>query len=157
MVRLRESQKQLIEKLGVAHERNGFPPAEGRIMSLLFVSDETELSFDDIQETLGISKSAVSNGLNSLLRHGKIEYITRSGDRKRYFRVSLQDFPKQMKERLNGLFEINQIFKEAYAQRSPDSPEFNAKMQQIIEFMDFLQVELPGLIDKWKQRKQNGK
>lgn len=153
MPKLRESQKQLIERLGVAHERNGFPPAEGRILSLLLVSDQTEQSFDEIQAALGLSKSAVSNGLNSLMRVGRVEYITRSGDRKRYFRMNVGNVPLEMKKKFSGMLEIKEIMKEVLAQRDPETVEFNKGVAEVIEFLDFMGNEIPTLLQRWRELK----
>ena len=153
MVKLRESQKQLIERLGVAHERNGFPPAEGRILSLLLVCDQTEQTFDEIQEALGLSKSAVSNGLNSLMKMGRVEYITRTGDRKRYFRMNVSSVPTEMKKKFSGLLEIKEIMKEVLAQRDPETVEFNQGVAEVIEFMDFMASEIPSMLERWKAHK----
>ena len=85
-VQLSEEQRRLIEKMGVGGEKNGMPPAPARIMALLMVSPETELTFDQVRETLNLSKSATSNAINMLLTTQKIDYITKPGDRKRYFK-----------------------------------------------------------------------
>ena len=84
-INLRKEQIQLIEKLAVIIEKNGLQPAMGKIIALLMVSDEPELTFDEIWETLGISKSAASQAINQLIAANKIEYRTKIGDRKRYF------------------------------------------------------------------------
>ena len=104
VIKLTTEQKKLIEKIGVYMEHAGSAPVEGRISALLLVSDEPELSFDDIHETLGISKSAASNTINVLLTTNKIDYITKHGDRKRYFRTRLEkweaDFGKNVEASL---------------------------------------------------------
>ena len=96
-------QKSLIEKMGVFHEKNGMPPTEARIIALLLVSDRIELSFDEIRDYLQISKSAASNALNNLMNSHKIEYITKYGDRKRYFRSNLPNWKTQASESLQKL------------------------------------------------------
>ena len=83
---LTEKQKVLIEKIGIVTEREGMQPAAARIIGLLYVADNPELTFDEILGALRISKSAASNALNLLLQTNRIEYTTFSGDRKRYFR-----------------------------------------------------------------------
>lgn len=153
MAKLRESQKQLIERLGVAHEQNGFPRAESRILSLLLISDVNELTFEEIHEYLGLSKSAVSNGLNSLMRYGRVEYITRPGDRKRYFRSNVSNFPKEIHNKFCGMLEIKEVMKEVLAQRDPETVEFNQGIAELIDFMDFMQGEIPALLKRWADRK----
>ena len=150
MSKLREKQKQLVERVGVAHEREGLPPAVARILGLLLVADETEHTFEEIQAELGLSKSAVSNALNFLLMSKSIEYITRPGDRKRYFRSALHIWPDHLSVKLKGMLEIKAVLSEILAQRTADTEEFNLHFAELIDFMGFMNSEIPKLIDQWK-------
>ena len=85
MSKLTREQEELIERFGVIQEQSGFAPASARVNALLTVSDKTSLTFDEIRETLQLSKSATSNAINNLLVLGRIGYKTQLGDRKRYF------------------------------------------------------------------------
>lgn len=147
---LTTEQKDLIEKMGVFHEKNGIPPTEARIIALLLVSDEIELTFDQIRETLQISKSATSNALAILLLTNRIEYITKPGDRKRYFRSNLSNWQKSAEMGLYGLLSINEILKEILAIRNPDTTKFNSDLKEVIGFIDFLQKELNNIFLKWQ-------
>ncbi|HTF82035.1 MAG TPA: MarR family transcriptional regulator [Cytophagales bacterium] len=149
---LTEKQKELIERFGVYSEREGTSPAPARIAALLLVSDNVELTFEEIYETLQISKSAASNAINSLLASEKIEYITKPGDRKRYFRSKIAAWDKDFSKKISRLFEASKFLKDILEQRPDTTPEFNAKLQQIISFIEFLQSELPDLYKKWELR-----
>ncbi len=73
---LTDKQKNLIEKIGIYIESEGMQPVAARILGLLYVADKPELTFDEVTDSLRISKSATSNGLNLLLHTQRIEYIT---------------------------------------------------------------------------------
>lgn len=150
MPKLREKQKQLVERVGVAHEREGLSPAASRILGMLLVADETEHTFEDIQATLGLSKSAVSNALNFLLTNKSIEYSTRPGDRRRYFSSSLPHWPEHLSVVLKGKMDIMSVYKQVLAQRTADTEEFNAHLANLLDFMEFINHEIPQLIEKWK-------
>ena len=66
-IELADSKLKLVEELGVLHEQGGMQAAAARILSLLLVADQIELTFEEIYETLNLSKSATSNALNFLL------------------------------------------------------------------------------------------
>lgn len=153
-VSLSEHQKNLIERFGVYIEREGSSPAQARIVALLLISDSTELTFEEIYQTLQISKSAASNAINSLLAAEKIEYITRSGDRKRYFRSKIANWDGDFNKKLTRLFEVNNFMKEILAQRPKATAEFNNNLRRVIDFMEFLQAELPELYKKWEKIKK---
>ena len=92
----KEQRKQvLIEELGVYFETEyDLPPLAARIFANLVVTDEDGLTFDDCIEKRGASKSSISTSLNLLQQIGFINYFTKSGDRKRYFKISEKDIEK---------------------------------------------------------------
>jgi Predicted transcriptional regulators len=86
-----EMQKELIEYIGRYLEKQGYQPVAGRVLGLLMVMDKEEYTFDEIILAMKISKSSASAALKNLELRGAIEYITYTGDRKRYFRISFSD------------------------------------------------------------------
>ncbi|MDP5062933.1 MAG: transcriptional regulator [Maribacter sp.] len=84
-----EHKQRLIEELGVHFEAEyNLPPLAARIFGNLVVTEELGLTFDDCQMKRGASKSSISTSLNLLLQLGMITYFTKSGDRRRYFKIS---------------------------------------------------------------------
>lgn len=152
-IKLTPKQKELIEKMGVFSERNGSAPAQARIMALLLICDKTELTFDEIQETLQLSKSAVSNAINSLLLIERIEYHTKPGDRKRYFSSRITQMESDFEKSFAKMLQVKSLLQEVLESRTKETKEFNAKLQSLIDFMDFLQRELPESYKKWRKMK----
>ncbi len=155
MLPLTEKQKHLIEKFGVSLERSGLTPAQARISSLLLIADKVDLTFDEIKDVLQLSKSATSNGLNSLILLDKVTYSTKPGDRKRYFRTKLKVMEGEFENKINQLLEFKNLLREVIENRTDKTPEFNRDMERVIEFMDFMQAELPALYSKWKTMRSN--
>lgn len=108
-----DDKKQLIEEIGLAlEERMGISPLAARIYSLLILSSYDGLTFEAIREIIGASKSSTSINLNVLLQLRNVEYYTKPGDRKRYFKVAKYfqiNFLKQQSESIGN--EINLIEK----------------------------------------------
>ncbi|MFN8393980.1 MAG: MarR family transcriptional regulator [Bacteroidia bacterium] len=155
MGKLSEKQKQLVERIGVAHEKDGMPPAVARILGMMLVADETEHTFEEIQAELGLSKSAVSNALNFLLMDKSIQYITRPGDRRRYFRSSIEHWPDHLGVKLKAMLEIKAVLSDVVQQRNPETKEFNHHLNELVSFMDFMYSQFPVLIEQWKNLKQS--
>nr|WP_294862273.1 MarR family transcriptional regulator [uncultured Fluviicola sp.] len=151
-VQLTQEQRELIERMGVFYEQHGIPPMEGRIMSLLIVCDEPELTFDQIRELLGISKSTTSSSLNTLLITKRVIYRTKPGDRKRYFASNILQWQESFTENFQKFFEVIKIMKEALNQRTPETPEFNRQMAEFIEFTEYISVEFPRIYLEWTKR-----
>lgn len=151
-IKLTQKQKELIEKFGVFSERSGMSPVRARIVALLLVCDNAELTFDEIYHTLMISKSAASNAINSLLLTEKIEYYTKPGDRKRYFRIGNGFLEQDFEKILIRFLGVNELLREILVNRTKSTKAFNTRLQNVISFMDFLQNELSEVNKKWKKR-----
>ena len=150
-IKLTDKQKELIEKFGVIQEGMGLTPASARVNALLTVSNEHELTFDEIRETLKLSKSATSNAINYLLQVENIGYITKLGDRKRYFHSKLNKWKNRFRKDISALSAYTDIIREIEASRNNDHEEFNKELKELAQFMDYFVTETVGLIDKWKK------
>ena len=149
---LTERQKELIEQFGVLNEKYGLPPAECRVWGLFLVADKVELTFDEIRETLNLSKSGTSNALHTLQMTNHVEYITRLGDRKRYFRCKMNNWTQMTKENFEKFDELNAILKAILLTRNPDTKTFNKDLKQVTEFLDFIYGEISVAIQKWEKK-----
>lgn len=150
-MKLSEKQRELIEEFGIYQENNGFQPAVARVLGLLLVSDRAELTFDEISETLNISKSATSNALNMMLNTGHIEYTTFSGDRKRYFRIKSSNWQEQFSRKMDDLSALNGLLKRVMEVRKRENPIYDEKLTDFISFLDYMKKEMPRLIEDWKK------
>ena len=151
---LRDEQVKLIEEFAHLHETSGLQPAMAKILALLTVSDEVELTFDQIKDTLDLSKSAVSQALNQLLLTKKINYKTKIGDRKRYFHVRMLDWENQVMEHFEGITAMVNVYKRILANRTPETTEFNQGMQRLITFMSFIHNEVIAIYNKFKEQNE---
>ncbi|MBC3846347.1 transcriptional regulator [Winogradskyella echinorum] len=79
----------LVEKLGVHLEsKDGLAPVAARIMAYVILTGKRGATFDEMVEVLCASKSTISTHLNHLQDLKKIEYFTKTGDRKKYFVIN---------------------------------------------------------------------
>jgi DNA-binding transcriptional regulator GbsR (MarR family) len=147
------AQKRLIEKLGVFFEGHGETPAEARIVGLFIVADQLEWTLEDIQQTLGISKSAANNAINILLLKQQVEYVTKPGDRKKYYRSKIEQWMTHAEEQMEKALEVRVLIREALEQRTKSTKEYNAALKEMIDFMEFMLSHHHELFIKWKKLK----
>jgi DNA-binding transcriptional regulator GbsR (MarR family) len=133
-----KKQRELIEKIGLYFDKEGFQPIAGRILGLLMVMDKEQFTFDEIVEELQISKSSASNALKNLEIREDIEYITQPGDRKRYFQIRKQDkytlingFEKKMRQSMD-MFDCILSLK---ADKNSSNAVFLKEMKDTMEFV----------------------
>ncbi|MEL0651573.1 transcriptional regulator [Algibacter sp. TI.3.09] len=79
----------LVEKLGVHLEtREQLAPVAARILSYIILTGKRGATFEDMVSILCASKSTISTHINHLQGLNKIEYFTKTGDRKKYFVIN---------------------------------------------------------------------
>ena len=140
--------------MNVYLEKNGMQPVAAKVLALLMVVDEPELTFDEIQESLQISKSATSNGINYLLDTQRIDYVSKVGERKRYFKTRITNWKESYLESLERIKQLNQIFK-AILEDSHKIPQQEEKLREIVSFIDFMSDEIRESYQKWEQQHGN--
>ncbi len=88
MLDITKERDELVELLGVHfQDAHHLPPLGSRILATLILdSCGNKISFEELVERMGASKSSVSTNLNLLLKIGKISYYTLPGDRKKYYK-----------------------------------------------------------------------
>lgn len=149
---LNEEQKHLVEKIGLMHESEGLSPAVARVMGLLLVSNKVELTFDEIRETLNLSKSATSNALNISMKLNRVEYITKPGDRKRYFKSKIELWRDHIMDEFADKCGRACMFQEVLENRTNETKEFNKAIKEFILFLEYLGKELPKLYKQWETK-----
>lgn len=145
--------KQKVEEIGVAFDKTGLAPMIGRVLGFLLLADPPHQTFYAIQEFLGASKSSISHALNSLMFKGIVEYITFSGDRKRYFKLNAENWLEQAKCKMTDFSEVDRVLMEALQLRDPNKhKEFHEGLLKIFDFHLFMSQEMPKLFEKWEQK-----
>lgn len=150
---LSEKQIELIERFGVLQNKEGMQPSSARISALLLISDKLELTFDEIRETLGLSKSAASNGINYLLNCNRIEYVTKIGDRKRYFCSNISTWRDTLLAQFDKFKLIHSMMNEILDVRTKKTIEFNNSIHELLDFLKYLMDELPKIYLNWEDQK----
>lgn len=152
--KLSDKKLKLIENLGLYFEKSGLQPASARIYSLLIISNTKELSFDEIMTILNMSKSATSNAINILLQTSKLEFITKPGVRKRFFRCKVQSLKEGIRKFQDNLFFLNVLLGQVLELRLEDTNVYDQGLDDVISFIDFIIEELNHSVEKWENSKK---
>ena len=145
-----KKQKELVEEMGRFYDKQGLQPVAARILALLIVMDKEKYTFNEIVEELSISKSSASNALHNLEISKAVEYVTFSGDRKRYFQLrKLNKFAllDDMYEKLKSSKSLLEAVLNLKADKSSENSQF---FRSIIEMIDYSLGELTQLKNKFQ-------
>src|SRR5262245_47261227 len=134
-ITLRKEQVELIQEYARVQETLGMQPSHAKVIALLNVTDDVELTFEQIQETLGLSKSGTSQAINQLLATKRLEYKTKIGDRKRYFFIPISDWKMHVMKQFEGVAALLALNKKILATRSGKTREFNRNFKEMTDFL----------------------
>ncbi len=153
-ISLSKKQVELIEEFAHVNETLGLQPAMSKILGLLVVSDDPELTFDQIRDTLALSKSAVSHALSHLLASKRVSYKTRIGDRKRYFHLRVADWDAQILEQFNGISSLIAVYKKVIQMRTDKTTDFNEGLGKMTDFLTMLHNQVVASYQKYQSERK---
>ena len=81
------AQDAFIEEMGLILSADGLPRIGGRLLALLLIT-EADISLDDLARRLRVSKPSISTNARLLEMRGVIEKVSRTADRRDYYRVA---------------------------------------------------------------------
>jgi len=155
-------QKELVEKIGIGiEERLRLSPLASRIYALLILSSYDGLTFDDIRAYVDASKSSTSVNVNVLTQLGYVSYYTKSGDRKRYFKLakysqitSLESELERLEIEMKMIERINTYNKEFHPEKYTKEESLGDIFQ---EYLNKKQALLDKTIEKMKRFRDSEK
>mgnify|MGYP005863760445 CR=1 FL=1 len=135
---------QLVEKLGIHFEnKDHLAPVEARILSFIILTGKQGTTFEDLVTNLQASKSTVSTHLNHLQDLKKVEYFTKTGDRKKYFIINNDTMLQSINEMMSQWEEQRQLhieimdFKNNANQSLAEDTKFNLEFHEgYVDFLD---------------------
>jgi HTH-type transcriptional regulator, glycine betaine synthesis regulator len=140
MAHCSEEKSRLIEEIGVSfQDKHHFTPLAARIYAIMILSRGEGFTFEELTFLTEASKSSVSTNLNLLVHLKYVEFFTKSGDRRRYFRstrnylrLTLQEHMNKVEEELQLVGKINSY----NCEHHPRKYRKNESLGQI--YQDFL-------------------
>ncbi|PVW15256.1 GbsR/MarR family transcriptional regulator [Marixanthomonas spongiae] len=147
MQNISEEKCKLVEELGLSFEDNhNLPPLAGRIYAVMILSSVDGHSFEDIIEITSASKSSVSTNLNLLVQLKFIEYFTKTGDRKRYFRTTKNYLRLTLEEHYESIDKELELVKKVNTFNKKHNPEKFKKNKNIgLIFQEYLTTQKENL------------
>jgi DNA-binding transcriptional regulator GbsR (MarR family) len=152
-----QQQNEHVEEIGIVLEKLGFPPMPARIVGYLLIAEPPFKTFDEIVQYTQASKSAISNALKYLEACKLVNYKTFGGDRKRYFKIDLENWSKLVENDMVNLRKFRTLLDHIVENRSDEYKDYNQAIQDISLFYQVVEDSLPELIEKWKKRKNKKK
>jgi DNA-binding transcriptional regulator GbsR (MarR family) len=146
--------KRFIEEVGLLFELTGLPRMAGRILGWLLICNPPHQSTGELVEVLQASKGSISTMTRLLIQAGMVERMGMPGKRRDYFRITLGTWSVLIKQRQAQIAAIRQLAERGLELRSGEDTDRLQRLQEMRDFHAFFERELPVLIERWEQERQ---
>lgn len=149
-----EERADYVEDFGLLFDQFGMPRMVGRVLGVLLISTEPDLSAEELAEALKASRGSISSATRSLVQMGLVQRRTRTGERRDYFRVKPGAWDELMRRELESLRTFRQMADRGLGLMSPDEDaDSRNRLIEMHEFYAYWEKELPGVLERWEESK----
>lgn len=142
--------KAILENYAKTYQAERFPPVSGKIMGLFMVTGKQFLSFEEIQEELNISKSALSKNLSLLIDVKRVTYKKDPDNpRRRLFCIDISGTKAHIYDIVKNFEYQNYLLTEAKKLRENSNPEMDEFIENSLAFSKEIISELKKSIPKY--------
>lgn len=134
--------REQIDETGKIFEKFGLAPMNGKVLALFTVTDSSELTFEEICNFFGASKSVISNSISLLLKSKLIDYKTYNTGRKRYFFLTDKFFIIYFEDILSAMAELRESLYKTLTGRSPEFPDVSSRMLKWVETANIFEKQI---------------
>jgi DNA-binding transcriptional regulator GbsR (MarR family) len=142
------------EHVGRYWSDRGGNRAQGKMLGWLLISDPPHQSSKQLQEVLHMSAGTVSTNARILEQIGFIERVTFPSDRATYYRMATDAWEYLLDEKRIGMIGLRKIVEEGHQVLGGTPTEQHDRINQLAELLDFLDIEMAALAERWHARKE---
>jgi len=153
-VTLDTTRRHFAEDMGIALERAGFPRMAGRIIGILMITSDNEVSTDELARVLGASRGSLSTMTRMLVDQRIIERAGKPGERRDYFRIRPGAWTEFLRTRLQEITSFHHMVENGLEIVSNKEHAPYYRLQQLHEFYEFFQEEFEAMLVRWENRKR---
>ena len=123
-----------------------------RVFACLLASDSGVLTSAELGERLQVSPAAVSGAIRYLSQVDMVSREREPGSRRDRYRVHSDQWYEAMARRDNILTRWEGTLRDGVESLGEDSPA-GRRMNETLVFFEFLQKELAGLLQRWREHR----
>ncbi|MEW2489994.1 helix-turn-helix domain-containing protein [Streptomyces sp. NPDC048411] len=131
----------------------GMQRMASRVFAALLADDDGSMTSAELSEQLRISPAAVSGAINYLTQVSMVGRERDPGSRRDRYRLHSEIWYATFASRDRALTRWEHTLKEGAQTLGPDTPA-GARLAETAAFFEFLQTELVGLMDRWRDHRK---
>lgn len=145
-----EAVRRFVERMAALLADWGFPRMAGRVLMVMMAADEEALSAADLGERLGVSPAAISGALRYLTQLRMVVREPVPGSRRDRYRMPNDVWYEVGLGEVPMFKTLAQLADDGVAALGGTGTQAGARMARMREFYQFMQNELPTLLERWK-------
>ncbi|HEX2061816.1 MAG TPA: MarR family transcriptional regulator, partial [Thermoanaerobaculia bacterium] len=151
MTHLHPAVAEFIERFALIAEEDGHPRIAGRILGLLIVRGDP-LSFDELVETLHVSRGSVSTNTRLLEQRGVIRRVSRLGERKDLFELGRDAHQRMLETALRRQQRLRDLAAESRREFPQSETRARAALKEMEEFFSVIIESTEKVLEKLRKK-----
>ncbi|WP_442812897.1 GbsR/MarR family transcriptional regulator [Streptomyces sp. NBC_01800] len=144
-----EAVSRFVERFAADMTEAGMQRMASRVFAALLADDDGSMTSAELSEQLQISPAAVSGAINYLTQVSMVGRERDPGSRRDRYRLHNEIWYATFASRDRVLTRWEHTLREGARTLGQDTPA-GARLTETAEFFEFLQTELIGLMDRWR-------
>ncbi|MGW1379343.1 GbsR/MarR family transcriptional regulator [Streptomyces sp. NPDC002446] len=150
--RTREAVSRFVERFAAQLVEAGMARMPARVFACLLASDSGVLTSAELGEQLQISPAAVSGAIRYLAQVDMVSREREPGSRRDRYRVHSDQWYEAMARRENVLTRWEGTLRDGVESLGATTPA-GRRLNETLVFFEFLQKELPALLERWRDHR----
>ncbi|MHB8383782.1 MAG: GbsR/MarR family transcriptional regulator [Candidatus Binataceae bacterium] len=151
----REARSRFVERFASELAGSGFPRMPARVFAALLASDSGRLTAAELTAMLQVSPAAISGAMRYLVQINLAGRETAPGSRREHYRVHSEVWHEAIARKDQVLDRLERCLREGVTVVGRGTAA-GARIIETLAFFEFMQQELPAMLEKWRARKAAG-
>lgn len=144
-----EAVSRFVERFASAMEDAGIPRMPARVFVSLLATDAARLTARELAELLQVSPAAISHAVRYLTQVNLVSRESEPGSRRHHYRLYDEVWYEALVRRDQVLSRWTTSLEDGVEALGAATPA-GRRMAETLDFLDFLQVELAALLERWR-------
>ena len=141
-----------IERFAAVLTESGFPRMPARVFAALLATDSGRLTAAELSTLLRVSPAAISGAVRYLVHVNLASREADPGSRREHYRVHSETWYEAIASKDRVLDRCERSLRDGIDVVGRETSA-GARIAETLAFFEFMQAELPAMLDRWRARK----
>ncbi len=148
----REARSRFVERFASVLAESGFPRMPARMFAALLASESGRMTAAELTAALHVSPAAISGAMRYLVQVNLASREAAPGSRREHYRVHSEVWYEAIARKDRVLDRVEVSLRDGVEIVGRNTAA-GARIAETLEFFEFMQQELPAMLEKWRARK----